>query len=212
MPDSVNISVSQHDAATAWLWVQLEALHRTFLFFYKWICVALISKIRILCTKWSWSAPNLLETLKNPTIAVQLRLFCGVLIAAFFIPVSFEMPAFLSFSPQLKMFEVTAKKKTNAQRAERTWKYISLHTYHREHATPLRILFLLLPFSRSWLSYLFVRCVYRFVLHVHTFGRHSSLYIPILLRSAIQFSTFSGVFKSVACCWNWYQMKCDKTV
>lgn len=33
MPDSVNISVSQHDAATAWLWIQLEALHRALVFF-----------------------------------------------------------------------------------------------------------------------------------------------------------------------------------
>ena len=106
------------------------------------------------------------------------------------------MPVFLSFSPQLKMFEVTTTKKHNAQREkkreiphvrkakklkehENTSAYIRIIVNMRRHCDSLSVA----PFlSRSCcLSYLFVRCVYRFVLHVHTFARHSSLYIPTLL-------------------------------
>lgn len=72
-------------------------------------CVALISKIRILCTKWCSSAPKFSRTLKNPTIAVALT-FLWYTDCNHFHSHSFCSASVFISPPQLKMFEVTTKK------------------------------------------------------------------------------------------------------
>lgn len=93
MPDSVNISVSRHNCSCLTLNTARSSLSlcgTNCFFSHKWICDSLPLNVPNR-TKWSSSAPNF-RAVKNLTMALALWIYCGLLIAAFFISLSFWAP------------------------------------------------------------------------------------------------------------------------